>query len=54
MKTAKQLRAENNTLRTKIRRYKTRFEVWRFNFFLLLAFLILMIVAQAFGIGVLR
>lgn len=54
MKTAKQLRAENNALRTKIRRYKTKCEVWRFNFFLLLAFLILIIVAQTFGIGVLR
>jgi hypothetical protein len=54
MKAVKQLRAENNTLRTKIRRYKTKCEVWRFNFFFLLAFLILIIVAQTFGIGVLR
>lgn len=54
MKTAKQLRAENNALRTKIRTYKTRSETWRFNFFLLAAFVVLLVVAQTFGIGVFR
>lgn len=54
MKTTKQLRAENNALRTKIRRYKTKCEVWRFNFFLMVAFVVILVVAQTYGIGVFR
>ncbi|AUG84939.1 hypothetical protein MAELSTROM_19 [Pseudoalteromonas phage Maelstrom] len=54
MKTTKQLRAENDLLRRQLIRAKSRRETWRFNFFLLLAFLILLVVAQTYGIGVFR
>lgn len=54
MKTTKQLRAENNDLRTKIRHYKTKHETWRFNFWLVVAFAVLLVVAQTYGIGVFR
>ena len=54
MKTTKQLRAENNALRTKLRYYKTKSETWRFNFCLLAVFVVLLVVAQTYGIGVFR
>ncbi len=54
MKTAKQLRRENDLLRRQLMRAKSRTETWRFNFFLLAAFVVLLIVAQTFGIGVFR
>lgn len=54
MKTAKQLRAENNALRTSLRACKAKRDTWRFNFFVLAAFVVMLLVAQTFGIGVFR
>jgi len=54
MKNKDQLRAENNALRTALKACKSKRDTWRFNFFLLAAFVVLLLVAQTFGIGVFR
>lgn len=54
MKTTKQLRKENDLLRRQLIRTKSRRDCWKFNFYLMAAFVVLLIVAQTFGIGVFR